>query len=103
MAALMVVYMDINDDAWMPAYFEAVTPILAEYGATPLAGSRDVKRIEGDLPAPDRLLVLSFPSEEAIDRFMEDERYRPYRDARRAASNADIFVFENEIKTRELV
>lgn len=49
--ALMVVYMTISDASWIEPYFAAVPALLAEYGAAPLAGSRQIKRT---LPAPDR-------------------------------------------------
>ena len=103
MAAIMVVYMNLSDEAWTDAYFAEVPKLLAEYGAESIAGSRDVRRIEGDRPPPDRMAVLSFPSMEAIDRFMADERYRVHRTAREAGAASQIFVFENGVAAGELV
>ena len=103
MAAFMIVQMDISDDGWIGAYFAHVPKLLAEYGAVSLAGGRDIRRIEGVAPTPDRIAVFSFPSLEAIDRFMADDRYRAHRDERRRGSASEILVFENAATGGELV
>jgi uncharacterized protein (DUF1330 family) len=103
MSATMVVHMEILDSAWIPAYFAEVSKILAEYGAVSVAGSLDVKSLEGDTPPPGRIAVLSFPSLEAIDRFMADERYQVFKRTREKGSKTNIFVFENMVKQGELV
>lgn len=100
--ALMVVYMTISDASWIEPYFAAVPALLAEYGASPLAGSRQIKRVEGTLPAPDRIAVLGFPSLDAIDRFMADDRYQSFRRMRERGATSDIFVFENAAEEGEL-
>ena len=102
MAAIMVVYMDIADDSWIAPYFAEVPAILAEYGGVSIAGSRDVKTVEGDGRAPDRVAVSSFPSLDAIDRFMADERYQHYRDLREKGATSRIFAFENAVTTGQI-
>ena len=103
MTALMVVHMDISDRGWIERYFAEVPKLLAEYGAVSVAGSRDIRRVEGEGPIPDRVAVLSFPSMEAIDRFLADPRYQAHRAERQAGSASDIFVFENTVTGGELV
>ena len=103
MTAFMVVHMDIIDDGWIAAYFAEAPRLLAEYGAVSLAGARDIRRVEGEGAVPNRLAVLSFPSMEAIDRFLADPRYQAHRTARQAGSASDIFVFENAVTGGELV
>lgn len=103
MAAIMIISMNISDANWMERYFVEVPPLLAEYGAETLAGSRRIQRIEGEAPIPDRMAVMSFPSIDAIERFMADERYRPFKAARHAGSDTEIFIFENAVKAKELV
>jgi len=102
MSVMMVVRMDITDPAWMTPYFEAVPAILAEYGARSVAGGRDISLIEGRNDVPQRVAILEFPTIESVEGFMEDPRYRPFRDARRAGSQAEIWVFENDVKRGEL-
>ncbi len=102
MAALMIIYMNITDDSWMESYFAEVPKLLAEYGAETIAGSRHIMRIEGAMPEPDRMAVLRFPSIDAIERFMADERYQPWRQERQRGAAAEIFVFDNAVKHGEL-
>lgn len=102
MTAHMVVYMNITDSSWIDDYFTAVPGLLAEYGAKPVAGGREILRLEGERPAPERLAILSFPSLDHIHRFMADERYLPFKDARKRGSQSEIFIFENEVMDGEL-
>lgn len=103
MTAIMVVYMNIEDDGWIEPYFAEVPKLLTEYGAISMAASRAVKRIEGDLAAPDRIAVFSFPSMDALDSFMDDPRYVKFRDLRQSGARSKIFVFENAVISGELV
>ena len=97
MAALMVVHMNITDDSWIEPYFAAVPAIFAEYGGVSLAGSREIRQLEGAGAAPQRMAVLSFPSLEAIDAFMADERYQSFRRMREQGATSEIFVFDNAV------
>jgi uncharacterized protein (DUF1330 family) len=92
----MVIYMNIASDDWIEPYFNAVPSLLAEYGALPLASSRSVHVLEGDVAAPDRVAVIRFPSRDHITRFMADPRYQQYRALRESGSTADILVFDDE-------
>lgn len=99
MAVLMVVRMTVTDPGWIEPYFAAVPAILADYGATSMAGSRHVTRIEGEGDdVPNRMAILSFPTMAAVDAFMADDRYQPFRTARQQGSIAEILVFENAVR-----
>ena len=103
MSVIMVVLMTIRDEGWTKSYFEHVPAILAEYGAVSVAGSRDVRRLEGSLAVPDRAAVINFPSMDAVDRFMADERYQAFRRSRESQAASEIFVFPNAVIDGELV
>ena len=103
MSAVMIVYMRISDGDWIEPYFAAVPALLAEYGAVSIAGSRAITRVEGSLPTPDRIAAFTFPSLDAIHRFLADERYQKHRIARERGSASDIFIFENAVTGGELV
>ncbi len=103
MAAIMVVYMDITDSSWTQTYFAAVPAIMGEYGGVSIAGGREISRLEGDMKIPERIAVISFPSRDAIKRFMNDPRYLPFRAAREAGARSEIFVFENAVADGKLV
>lgn len=102
MSAFMVVLMDVADDGWMDRYFAEVPALLAEHGAKPVAGGRAIHRLEGSTPVPDRMAILSFPSVDAAERFMADERYLPHRKARESGSSVTIFLLDNAARSGEL-
>jgi uncharacterized protein (DUF1330 family) len=97
MKTTMVVYMNISDEGWIREYFAAVPELLAEYGAVSISGGRDIISIEGDMPSPDRIAVIEFPSRAAVDAFMADERYQHYRKQREAGSSSQIFIYSNAV------
>ena len=49
------------------------------------------------------MAVLSFPSLEAIDRFLADDRYQSFRTERERGSASNIFIFDNAVNDGELV
>jgi len=95
MSAFMIVYMTLSDSDWMTAYFAEVPKLIAEYGGTPVAGGRNVIRAEGDMPVPDRMAIIEFPSGRAAQDFLDDPRYRASRIARQHGSTSQIFLLEN--------
>ena len=66
---------------------------MRKHGGEYFAVSENIKRYEGDGPDPDAIVLFTFPSMEAIDAFVSDADYRPYRMARRAASSGNLFAF----------
>lgn len=65
---------------------------MRKHGGEYFAVSENIKRYEGDGPDPDAIVLFTFPSMEAIDAFVSDADYRPYRTARRAASSGNLFA-----------
>jgi uncharacterized protein (DUF1330 family) len=66
---------------------------MRKHGGEYFAVSENIRRHEGDGPDPDAIVLFTFPSMEAIDAFVSDADYRPYRRARRAASSGNLFAF----------
>ena len=99
----MIVCMRIDRTDWIERYFAEVPKLLAEYGAVSIAGAREIFRVEGALPVPDRIAAFTFPSLDAIHAFLADERYQEHRAARESGSASDIFIFENAVTGGELV
>ena len=95
--AMMVIYMNIEDPSWIEPYFQVVPGLLEEYGAVSVGASRRISSIEGELKAPDRMAILSFPSMEKLQAFWVDERYQPFKEMRVKATKSEIFVFENPV------
>ena len=66
---------------------------MRKHGGEYFAVSENIKRYEGDGPDPDAIVLFTFPAMEAIDAFVSDADYRPYRTAWRAASSGNLFAF----------
>jgi uncharacterized protein (DUF1330 family) len=93
MAAYLFVALNVHGLAWAEDYQAHVPAILRKHGGAIVAAANTVKRYEGDGPDPDRAMLMTFPSMAAVDAFITDPEYSPYRAARRAASSGDAFAF----------
>jgi len=71
---------------------ERLAAVIAESAVLNLV-SENIEHFEGDGPDPDAIVLFTFPSMAAIDAFVSDADYRPYRTARRAASSGNLFAF----------
>jgi uncharacterized protein (DUF1330 family) len=85
--------MKTHDLGWMAGYQANVPAIMRRHGGEYVAVSKDVRRCEGDGFDPDAIVLATFPSMEAIDAFLSDADYRPYRAARLAATSGEAFAF----------
>jgi uncharacterized protein (DUF1330 family) len=95
MAAFMVVHLTMRDPSWLPEYLKHVPAIIKSHGGEFVGVSGAVARLEGNLPVPGQIGILSFPSTQAIELFLADERYQPYKDARNKGADVSIFSFEH--------
>lgn len=93
MAAYLFVTIKAHDLVWAEAYQANVPTIMQRHGGEFLAVSDHVKRYEGTGPNPDRAALMTFPSMEAVEAFVADPDYAPYRASRLAASSGDAFAF----------
>lgn len=81
MTAYAIMDVEIHDIARFMEYMQQVRPLLDAAGARYLARGGEFKVVEGDY-RPKRLLLLEFPSMEAIDRFCSSEEYQALRSER---------------------
>lgn len=95
MTAYMVVNLTFHDLGWAKDYMTHVPAMVREHGGEYLVRSKGVERLEGDGPVPDQVVILTFPSLEAIHAFMARSDYAPFRTARIAATDSGILVFED--------
>ena len=93
MAAYVIKDLDIFDIEHYLAYQEALRPLLATAGARYLVRGGPFKVYEGDYQ-PRRLVVLEFPSIEALEEFYEGEDYLALEPQRKACSSARIIAVE---------
>ena len=93
MAAYVITDLEVFDIEHYLAYQQAVKPLLEAAGARYLARGGEFRVYEGDYQ-PRRLVVLEFPSLEAVDDFYESAGYQSLESQRRTCSSARIIAVE---------
>lgn len=93
MPAYLFVAVAAHDLSWTSGYQQNVPAIMHRHGGEFVAASDVVKRYEGGGDDPNRAVLMKFPTMQAIEAFVTDPEYAPYRAARLAASTSDAFAF----------
>ena len=93
MAAYAILDLNIYDIAAYLKYQRAVKPLLESAGARYLARGGEFTVFEGDYQ-PQRLVLVEFPSLQAMEEFYESEAYQALEPQRRACSSARILGVE---------
>jgi uncharacterized protein (DUF1330 family) len=93
-AAWMIVNLKFHNLEWAKDYLANVPAMVRAHGGEYLARSKAVVKIEGQGVVPDQVVILSFPSIEAIRTFMSSPDYARYRDARIAATTTEILAID---------
>jgi uncharacterized protein (DUF1330 family) len=94
MPAYLVVAVTSHDTGWTEAYRRDVPSMVAAHGGRYLARAVPPLRLEGDGPIPDTLAVLEFPTLADAHSLLESAAYRPYLDARQAATSTVMYALE---------
>lgn len=92
MTAYMTVVLTVTDPSWIGEYVAHVPDIMARYGGRPVTVSGPVEVLEGDAH-PSQVALFAFPDSEKLKAFMADPDYAPWKEARKAGSEASIFAF----------
>ena len=93
MAAYVISDLDIFDIEHYLAYQQALKPLLAEAGARYLARGGSLTVYEGE-HQPQCLVVLEFPSADAVEAFYASSGYLALESQRRACSSASIIAVD---------
>lgn len=104
MTAYFVIDLNIPDPQKLAEYETAAGPLLKKHGAKVLtrATADDYDVIEGDW-RPRRLVILEYPSLDAIHQFYNDPEFQPAKKARQAVPGAvaNAIAVEGAPGTRE--
>ncbi len=100
MTAYVVSMMSISDHDTYRKYTDRTPPIVRKYGGKFLARGGDILTVEGE-KYNDRMVILEFPSRQAILDWYEDPDYVDARAFRHASSEARIFVIDGNENTRD--
>ena len=92
MTAYFILSQTVTDQtAYAEEYVPGVLPFLAKHGADVLVASFETEALQGE-PA-DGVVVLRFPSEQAVRDFVNDPDYRPLKELRlRITTNANAVL-----------
>jgi len=95
MTAFLIADVTVTDDSWIPDYAAKVHDIAAKHGGRYLARSGNITTIEGDPLESTLVALIEFPSRDALDAFVADPEYAPYKMARQEGSISRFHVIDN--------
>ncbi|HKP29516.1 MAG TPA: DUF1330 domain-containing protein [Gemmatimonadales bacterium] len=93
MAAYLIVDIKVNDPVRYEEYRQLVSPTLAAYDGKYLARGGEVKVLEGDL-APNRTVVVEFPTVERALEWWDSDVYRPIRQLRYDSADSKMLLVQ---------
>ncbi len=93
MAAYVVVDIQVTDPVGYAEYRQLAPPIVAAYGGRYLVRGGALETLEGDW-APQRLVILEFPSVAQAKAWWDSPEYRPAREMRQRTTISKMVVVE---------
>jgi len=93
MAAYVIVDIQVTDPAGYAEYRRLAPPIVAAYGGKYLVRGGALETLEGDW-APQRLVILEFPSVAQAKAWWDSPEYRPLREMRQRTTLSRMVVVE---------
>lgn len=93
MTTYAIAALTITDPSWIEPYGPAVHALVAKHGGRYLAQTPEVRVMEGDDAAPNVMVLLEFPKQEAVEALYADPNYKPWLESRRAGSHGPVLMF----------
>jgi uncharacterized protein (DUF1330 family) len=93
MVAYVIVDLDVKDAGALESYRRAVPATVAKYGGRFIVRGGAFEVLEGDW-TPKRVVVLEFPSMDALKRWYRSDDYTPLIAERQRHSKADLIAVE---------
>jgi uncharacterized protein (DUF1330 family) len=93
MAAYLIANLEVKDAGGYDAYRAKVGDTIAKFGGKFLVRGGAHRVLEGDWQ-PTRLVMLEFPTMDALQRWYSSDDYRPLIAMRKAAAATDIVAVE---------
>lgn len=95
MANFLIAQVTVTDPSWIPEYAANVHDIVHRHGGKYLARSGNIRTLEGDESTLSLIAVLEFPTDEALQAFVDDPDYAPYAAARQAGSDSHFVAIDD--------
>ena len=93
MSAYVIANIRVTDAERYKDYVAGVTPLIEKHGGVYCVRAGASEVLEGEW-APDRFVVLEFPSREAALAFYNDPDYAPLRSLRQAITNSNVILID---------
>lgn len=93
MAAYLIAELKVHDDEEFGKYKEQVAPMVEKYGGRYLVRGGAIFGLEGD-SAPERMVVIEFPSMEKAREFYDSEEYQPVMELRLNSADSRLLLAE---------
>ena len=94
MAAYLIVDTKINDEEAYEEYKILAKPIVESYGVEYLVRGGYATISENELWTPTRLVVVRFPSREAVENFLSCDEYAPVKAIRHKHAQTTMTVVD---------
>lgn len=91
MAAYLIADVTVTDTAAFDTYRGQVLAVVHQYSGRYLVRGGTAEHLEGTR-APNRNVVLEFPTMDALKAFWDSPEYRPLRELRESAATSNIFA-----------
>jgi uncharacterized protein (DUF1330 family) len=91
MTILVLIDLTVHDVPAMSEYETLVTPIMASYGGKPIAKQQQPEVYEGAW-SPTWMVVLEFPTRDAVRAFYDAPEYQPLKAMRNAAATSNGLI-----------
>lgn len=95
MSVYLIAEIEVTDDGWVPDYAAHVHELVARHGGRYLSRSGNIDTLEGEAPASTLVALIEFPDRGAVEAFVTDPDYAPYRQARQAGSRSRLRVIDD--------
>jgi len=93
MTAYIIADIQINDAEKFKEYSDRVPEFIRKYQARFIVRGGDPVNREGDW-APQRVVVVEFPSKSLAEAFLDDPQYQEIADIRRASTSGKLIIVE---------
>ena len=92
------VYGDIylKHENWVEEYLRDINSFIEKHGGTVLSRSVNMEKIEGNRLLPTNVILMEFPSRQAVLDFFEDPSYQPLRHLRIDGTSSEFTLFPSE-------
>ena len=95
MPAFLIADETITDPEQFDAYKRAVLPLIVKHGGRFLSRGADAELLEtGSGWTPGRLVIIEFPSMEALKGWYDSPEYAPVRDMRLGAAKSTLVALD---------